>query len=134
MTIRNLLAYVVLTTFVLHQINACITPKYTIEVLDSLPTGSPLLEVTCKSGDTDLGNHVLDRGQSFSWSFCVNIIRTTLYFCNMHWGTKQKSFDVFNAKKSGDCAGGLCVWVAFKDGIYVRTDERRSLEKIYDWQ
>ncbi|KAI3986366.1 hypothetical protein MKX01_002211 [Papaver californicum] len=45
----------------------------------------PNLTIHCKSKDDDLGEHTLAYAEYFSWKFKVNIIFTTLFWCNMWW-------------------------------------------------
>ncbi|KAL6521943.1 hypothetical protein OROMI_031820 [Orobanche minor] len=137
---RTMLTDVVLSTIisiVLHQtmINACtpFTPGYHVKIVNDLPRGSPQLRFTCKSKDTDLGNHVLERLRVYEWKFCENIIQTTLFFCTFHWGTKHQSFEVFNSKLNQECVlDSLCDWYAKGDGFYF-LDKRGLDAKRYDW-
>nr|XP_009761196.1 PREDICTED: uncharacterized protein LOC104213395 [Nicotiana sylvestris] len=63
---------------------------------DALPKNTKALEFHYKSKEDDLGIHKLLSGQSWNFSFHENIIRSTLFYCNFGWGSKQKTFNVFD--------------------------------------
>ncbi|GFP82861.1 hypothetical protein PHJA_000429200 [Phtheirospermum japonicum] len=99
-----------------------------VHIYSDLPADSPPLLVHCASGDDDLGHHTLTFHQDYSFSFC-NIPFTTLFFCNLRWGAKGKSFDAYNARWHGDrCHGDTCKWAAHPDGLYLMA------VKQFDWE
>ncbi|KAL3634187.1 hypothetical protein CASFOL_021241 [Castilleja foliolosa] len=100
----------------------------------NLPKNTPPLKFSCKSKDDNLGYHVLNIHQSYHFSFCENVLRTTLFFCNFQWGTKHRTFDVFNTKKvEKSCDRGMCWWVAYQDGFYFKNVIDGSLVKVNSW-
>ncbi|KAL3634189.1 hypothetical protein CASFOL_021243 [Castilleja foliolosa] len=138
MTMKNFLTYVLLTTFVFYKIDAICIPtrlKFAVKIENALPHNTTdQLKFNCKSGDTDLGYHALNVGQSYEWSFCANFFGKTLYFCNFQWGTKHQSFDVFSKSTPKDCPHGVCKWVAMLDGFYSSNPNYYGyLEKVHDW-
>ncbi|XP_057548210.1 S-protein homolog 3-like [Amaranthus tricolor] len=96
--------------------------SYNVTIVDGLGDGENLV-FRCQSKDTDFGVHYLNEtGQSFSWVFKVNIIRTTLYFCHFYWKDKDVSFPVFEAHNQGDACGYLVYWQVRDDGFYFHCD------------
>ncbi|KAF3623594.1 putative proline-rich receptor-like protein kinase PERK4-like, partial [Capsicum annuum] len=107
-------------------INACFfTSKYEIQIIDDLPNNSPQLEIHCASRDNDLEHHFLNPNQDFTWSFCMQVFRKTLFFCHFWWGSKNQIFDVFNNQHHCVDMGTVpigtkkCVWIVKSDGIYL---------------
>lgn len=102
--------------------------KTTVEVFSRLPQNSPALVVHCASRDDDIGWHRLAPNQGFNFRFCVKPF-TTLFFCHLWWGNKNKAVVAFNAKWIFDrCYRHTCTWEAQSDGIYL------SGKKDYDWE
>ncbi|PIN24457.1 hypothetical protein CDL12_02808 [Handroanthus impetiginosus] len=104
------------------------TEKYEVHVVNSLPQNSAMLRLHCASGNDDLGYHDLSVNQDFQWSFCTRFFGTTLFFCHLWWGSKNKEFEVFNTDWQERCGNDICDWAAKSDGIYFNG------EKLYDWQ
>ncbi|GER27158.1 plant self-incompatibility protein S1 family [Striga asiatica] len=85
--------------------------NYTISIFDSILDKSDNIWFHCASKDNDLGNHTLNRGFFYYWSFCTNFQKTTMFFCRFHWGPKQRAFEVFNYKLGKRmCKSGTCLW------------------------
>ncbi|KAF6176256.1 hypothetical protein GIB67_023547, partial [Kingdonia uniflora] len=64
-----------------------------------------LLVLRCKSGDNDLGQHMLHYNKDYTWHFDTNLYASMLFWCWVGWRDHngkwvQKSFDVF--RKSSD--------------------------------
>ncbi|OIT04437.1 hypothetical protein A4A49_65202, partial [Nicotiana attenuata] len=117
-----------LTPIDLSRAKSCfITRRFYVHVIDKLPSNSSKLQVHCASGDDDLGYHSLTANQEFDWSFCQGFAWTTLFFCHFWWGTKNKSFNVFNDPVHCVEDGKLpklteqCAWVVKSDGFYLGT-------------
>lgn len=86
------------------------------------------MNARCQSGDKDLGNCTVAVDTELSWSFCTSIFGRTLWFCHLYWGSKDKSFDVYNSKLADKgCERHECYWTARATGIYLYN------EKFYDW-
>ncbi|PIN07264.1 hypothetical protein CDL12_20170 [Handroanthus impetiginosus] len=113
-----------LHAFALEQPNCFTTPKILVDVSNSL--SEPLL-LRCKSGDTDLQYHILQTRGHFSWSFCVNFPRTTLFTCDLKTTTRKASFKAYEAGLEESCKNKKCLWTARDDGIYLYQF------KFYNW-
>ncbi|KZV29411.1 hypothetical protein F511_18529 [Dorcoceras hygrometricum] len=112
--------------------NRCfLSHTFHIYVINELPPNSSLL-VHCASGNDDLGYHTLSPTQVFTWKFCENIFKTTLFFCHLWWGDKQNSFDAFESNYHWFRYHKFS-WYARADGIYSDTDYSDDVIKRYDW-
>ncbi|GFY81472.1 hypothetical protein Acr_01g0012810 [Actinidia rufa] len=98
---------------------ARILDKYTVHVVNEIfDTSGPILKFRCQSRDDDLGEQTPKPGQDFNWSFKLNVLRSTLFFCSFNRGQQKRSFDVFNvhiARKCTQCflgseGGRLLFW------------------------
>lgn len=113
-----LLFLIVESSILQHFVNGCfMTAKEHIYVVNNLLPNSAPLKLHCASGDNDLENHILYPDQDFHWSFCANILPTTLFFCHLWWGSKEKAFDVYNEKFFLKTTN-YWWWVVKNDGYY----------------
>ncbi|GFP82804.1 hypothetical protein PHJA_000423500 [Phtheirospermum japonicum] len=94
--------------------------KERVSIYNDLPQNSKALLVRCQSKDDDLGMRTLYPGQGFDWSFNINIIRSTLFFCHFYWESKQDTFDVFNTKWD---LYRVYNYVVRTDGVYLNNDD-----------
>ncbi|CAA0825322.1 Plant self-incompatibility protein S1 family [Striga hermonthica] len=133
------LNYVLLLSLLLHanylQAHSCFLPtlRYHVYVYNNLSPSKEQLRVHCASQDDDLGYHNLTSNQNFHFTFCDNRF-TTLFFCHLWWGKKNKSFEVFNTlwKKPPTHHSA---YVAKNDGIYLSYNvPPQKLEKKFDWE
>lgn len=92
-----------------------ILQKTTVTITNALVPNTALT-LHCKSKDDDLGVHVLQKGESFSFKFKVNFWKTTLFYCYFQWmsnGTAvSKWFDIF--QPSDGCKH--CDWEVYLTG------------------
>ncbi|GER42531.1 plant self-incompatibility protein S1 family [Striga asiatica] len=70
--------------------------------------------------DDDLGFHTLSSNQNFSWGFCENLVRNTLFFCHLWWESKEIEFEAFNSNYHTGCIpdGSECFWEVRSDGLH----------------
>ncbi|CAN1144631.1 S-protein homolog 3 [Linum perenne] len=71
-------------------------PKVTVTVVNSVGEGR-YLDFHCKSGDDDLGRHLLEPNGSFKFTFRPNMVGGTVFYCAFSWekGSGVKWFDVY---------------------------------------
>lgn len=82
---------------------------------------SGAITVHCKSGDDNLGVHVLAPTQRYNFRFRMNVWGTTLFWCAFTSSTgRQKSLEVWSATvmRHSPC-GGKCYWSVREDGFWV---------------
>ncbi|CAK7339001.1 unnamed protein product [Dovyalis caffra] len=91
-------------------------PKYHVHVINGL-SSSNVLKVHCQSKDDDLGEHALAASAETSWTFRMNILGTTLFWCGMNWASGHGSFKVFWRDDDilGRCNYKECFWIAKDD-------------------
>ncbi|KAI5655991.1 hypothetical protein M9H77_24784 [Catharanthus roseus] len=108
--------------------------RYTVHVINNLPSNQFLLKIHCASGDDDLGFHNLTVNQDFNWSFRVNIRGTTLFFCHFWWQNKDKAFEVFNNYIATKTCRTNCYWLVREDGFYFTDDiDKIPPQKVEFW-
>ncbi|KAG5589221.1 hypothetical protein H5410_039735 [Solanum commersonii] len=79
---------------------------------------------------------VLKPGDQFGFSFRMNIFGTTLFHCNLLWGSKHNHFDVFN-QKSSYCSGRklfkniYCTWLMKDFDIFLALGHNPSPSDFY---
>lgn len=111
MTLRSLVIVAVL--LYATGSDALIFEKVRVEIINDM-NPSAELSVHCKSGDDDLGPHVLQNGDSYSFKFRVNFIQSTQFYCNFQWtsnGAVQSHwFDIYDALNLKTSGCNKCIW------------------------
>ncbi|ESR60752.1 hypothetical protein CICLE_v10017997mg [Citrus x clementina] len=69
--------------------------------------------VHCKSGDDDLGGHVIPHKSTYNFSFHPNFWGTTQFYWKCEWQSTYEGFDIFVGGRE-DC--GYCSWSITADG------------------
>lgn len=105
--------------------------KIEVYIISRVPKAPTSLQIHCQSKDDDLGTHILDQDRIFSWRFNPNFIQTTLFFCSFKWGSKFKSFTVYDRDIDYKC-GDNVYWEARTDGFYLSGDAA-TWEKYNFW-
>jgi len=93
------------------------------------------LNIHCKSGDDDLGQHVLNINQAFKMSFGTNYFWGTLFFCSFQWGNSPLlHFDVYDQSRDYYLCDE-CKWYIKKDGPcrFEQQPDNSNIYKCYDW-
>ncbi|KAL7124373.1 hypothetical protein ABFS83_14G044100 [Erythranthe nasuta] len=129
-------SYVVLFLYLVHMIEATsLLQKHHIHIYNELPTNIASFFVYCASRDDVVANQTLNSGDQLSWSFRSNWLGTTLYYCKFWWGSKQSSFDVFDAHWY--VTYNTLNYVAREDGFYRSHDQDNYLTDLkksrHDW-
>lgn len=113
--------------------------RWHIHVVNGLTNAQTLL-VHCKSKDNDLGEHDLNGGTEYNWTFRVNFWDTTLFWCYLQKPDgKSSSFEAFWVEKSTiwlvyKCSGNNCIWIAKDDGIYLKDNEAQKDILLHEWK
>lgn len=72
----------------------------------------------CQSKDDDIGEHYIMTGHYIEWKFNMNIIGSTLFWCNFAWNSTKIRFDVYNAHHDDLHCDSQC-WRSIRpDGAY----------------
>ncbi|PIA62065.1 hypothetical protein AQUCO_00200208v1 [Aquilegia coerulea] len=90
-----------------------------------------ILNLHCKSKDNDLGLHKLAYRQNQTWSFKVNFMGSTLFWCGMVWQDDrghwvQGSFIIYKYTRDYGKCDGICVWDVQKNGLYFLNPETKN--------
>ncbi|XP_021290720.1 S-protein homolog 18-like [Herrania umbratica] len=113
--------------------------EYHIHIINDLPSdlppNIPALSLHCKSKDKDLGEKNMLEHQDYTWDSRINLLRTTLFFCNARWEGKQRYFEAFKATRDEHRCRvyhNSCLWSMRHDGIYFSNDNS-SWTNEYPW-
>ncbi|KAK9006014.1 hypothetical protein V6N11_035068 [Hibiscus sabdariffa] len=108
--------------------------KYHVHVANGFSNNNQLT-IHCASKDDDLGEHVLQVSQEWSWSFRENFWGTTQFWCNMNGEGHSKTVDVFVMEWGflDTCGDKECFWSVRDDGIYLQRNKDGTWLKEYDW-
>lgn len=111
--IQKLLLLFVLTLLSAH--NVISLGRTQVTILNHLDSKSDLT-VHCKSADDDLGLRHLHFEESFNWSFGINFIGQTQYYCSFQWNNgKLYWYDIYKAHRdSRECRN--CIWWIYESG------------------
>ncbi|GMI87896.1 hypothetical protein like AT3G24060 [Hibiscus trionum] len=103
---------------------------------NDLPAGFPSLNLHCRSADRDIGGRAMLSGEDYSFDTKVDLIATTLFYCNAEWVRgKQQYFNAFVAKRDEHrCRNyhNSCLWSVRQDGIYF-SDDNLTWYNAYPW-
>ncbi|KAM3236222.1 hypothetical protein T459_15220 [Capsicum annuum] len=107
--------------------------SYELHIVNDLPN-TDTLWYHCASGDKDFGYNKLKVGEDFHFSFSINLLFTTLYFCHFWWDKKQNVFDVFNKGLVSICSRDhTCYWKVKNEGFYAGPN-LDSLQLMHEWK
>nr|XP_009775490.1 PREDICTED: uncharacterized protein LOC104225408 [Nicotiana sylvestris] len=114
---------------------------YDVYIANDLPGNTSPFEFHCQSKEDDLGNRQLLSGYYWDFTFHENIIRSTLFYCNFVWGSKQLTFNVFDdpivcIKQAKGDQTDTCYWSVKSDGFYLANmvnPPQWALTKYYSW-
>ena len=89
--------------------------KRTIDIMNNVYVGRSGVDITvhCKSGDDDLGQHVLPYGGTYTFRFGPK--GNTLFFCSFAWQNQFKRYDIYVDKRDHKLCR-VCKWVITEEG------------------
>lgn len=99
-------------------------PKTHVYVTNNLPKDTNMI-IHCKSKDDDLGEHTISFNETYTWSFHINYLCTTLFWCRIgFWDANagklvQGSFKIYDYGRDHGC-GLHCYRSVQIDGIYFK--------------
>lgn len=104
-----------IATFFIAFLTTLVHARVYVEVLNRLENESRM-NIHCRSREDDLGYHVLEAGAATQWSFNVNILGTTLFYCDVQWGNSNWfHFDAYDAKRDNSRCKSVCRWMISDD-------------------
>ena len=89
--------------------------KRTINIVNSLYVGRSEVDITvhCKSGDDDLGQHVLPYGGTYTFQFRPK--GSSLFYCSFAWQNQFKRYDIYKDDRDHELCR-VCKWVIREEG------------------
>lgn len=118
-----------------------LTAEEEVHVLNNLKTNPNSLKVHCWSGEDDLGDRPLYKGQDYNWRFHDNVITFTVFNCSFSWGAKHNAFVAYDSAWKDICSTSArpchqTYWSVRDDGFYYSimiNPNPRTYAKKYDW-
>ncbi|ESW22891.1 hypothetical protein PHAVU_004G003500 [Phaseolus vulgaris] len=91
------------------------TTKVTVEITNRL--NKKILILHCQEKHRDLGVHVLNVGETYSFRFYPNyFLPVTLYFCRFVYLGGDHHFDIYVERRDEYCFHNRCSWEIVEDG------------------
>ncbi|VVA26241.1 PREDICTED: self-incompatibility [Prunus dulcis] len=121
------------------QVSAWLGGTVYVRLTNRLEPSNATVTIHCKSGDDDLGDHLVALGETYEFSFKNNIWDSTLFFCNFDWvsGSLGKSvsgtFDIYKARRDQERCLHDCNWLILETGLYSYTLRTKIWENLYSW-
>ena len=143
MSFTNSFSYVIITFFLATlTLTPCSeathvewTQWHNVHIVNGFYSNDKPLNIHCKSKDDDLGDHSLWNGQESRFHFGLNFWHSTLFSCDMTWGTQQKHINVFDTPAETPLAcmeNEECFWLVTEDGFFISTDNKNWIRQL-DW-
>ncbi|KAI4294806.1 hypothetical protein MLD38_037813 [Melastoma candidum] len=108
----------IIMSFFIGSIHAwpyiALVPTYVL-INNAIPE-APQLTVHCRSGDDDLGYHVLSLTDSYDFHFKPNFWGRTLFYCQFNWLNESRYFDIYIQKRDYSRCSALCIWWIKSEG------------------
>ncbi|CAN1306640.1 S-protein homolog 1 [Linum perenne] len=112
-----------------HIKNELSSGQYHGHIVNELSPNKTLL-VDCQCSDSDLGDHYINVGSEYQWSFKPHVFRSTTWHCYLAPDDNSHSyFAAFTDNIENVDAHHNFYWVAKDDGVYMRNNE--SHQDIY---
>ncbi|CAA7018405.1 unnamed protein product [Microthlaspi erraticum] len=109
---------VILATTSVESAQSLLFSSKHVTIINKLVTRARLT-VHCNNKEDDLGTVYLGPGDTFDFTFRVNLRHTTVYTCNFAWPGNTATFDIFRAdrddnpnSKVGVCSE--CIWSIYE--------------------
>ncbi|KAL8529787.1 hypothetical protein ACS0TY_007010 [Phlomoides rotata] len=114
-------------------LEACWSSSFKVHLVNELPEDDRYaLAVHCRSGDDDLGYHIIGHTQDYKWGFCEAVFSNTVFGCDFWWAHKFIHFDVFNKNISYKCKFD-CTWKVRDDGFYLQDRDGYTYDRYMGW-
>ncbi|OWM80114.1 S-protein homolog 2-like [Punica granatum] len=115
--------------------NAWSLPKTRVRIYNKLP-GNAELTIHCKSGDEDLGSHVIGANSYYEFGF-IDTFSNKLYFCGLHWRGGSMVNDFYRSDRDSNRCHKECKWGATERGVLGINDfeisEPPIIDVVYHW-
>ncbi|KAJ0035820.1 hypothetical protein Pint_24138 [Pistacia integerrima] len=112
--------------------NLVVSQKVHASIKNRLDNGKNLT-VHCQSKDDDLGQQNVADGNEFGWDFAVNVVGTTLFYCDMEWDQYQYHFDAYAVNRDYVRCENQCLWLVSAEGMYGLNGRTGFWEYMYHW-
>ncbi|GLU05207.1 hypothetical protein SLE2022_223190 [Rubroshorea leprosula] len=86
-----------------------------------------------QSKDNDLGQQNVADESEFGWDFYVNVVGTTLFYCDMGWQNVEYHFDAYSFDRDFARFQSNCSWLVAAEGMYNLNGQTGFCEFNYYW-
>ena len=125
--------HVVVMLLALVCISGASSQKVHVSILNRLGDGKSI-SIHCQSKDNDLGPQTVADGTEYGWGFSVNFSGTTLFYCNMAWGSVNSfPFSAYDYQRDRGRCSSNCSWLMAEEGVYGLNDGTGFWEFMYSW-
>ncbi|KAJ7980497.1 Self-incompatibility protein [Quillaja saponaria] len=124
---------ILLLLLLLCLCNPVLSDKKHVSIKNRLRFGRNMT-LHCQSKDDDLGEQNVADGDEFGWDFSVNVVGTTLFYCDLGWESiEQYPFVAYSFQRDFVRCNTGCAWLISVEGIYGLNGQTGLWEFIYHW-
>ena len=87
----------------------------------------------CKSRDDDLGNRTLQPKGQWEFTFGLDQLHPTFFYCYFAYEHFAATFDVFSKFLKQECGGNNFFWTVQEDGFYIYHSKFGQNLKLHYW-
>lgn len=126
--------------FIIPSQSWCYTTHWFIKIYSAIPNSQ--IDVYVRSGDDDLGHHVVTPDLPYKFDFCDNIWGNTLFVGDFYYKSRSAHFHVFDKDVENtvcaECDEQNLLWVFKEDGYYLSNVSKPYDDPIWarkgDWE
>ncbi|KAI3923685.1 hypothetical protein MKW98_011315 [Papaver atlanticum] len=99
---------------------------------------SVILNINCRSIQDDLGRHALSYQQNIHWHFKMDLLGTTLFWCDMWWNDASGKlisgeYDLYDFGRDYKRCQNYCHYPIRRDGVYAWFSKTQEYRLVYAW-
>ncbi|XP_026410988.1 S-protein homolog 24-like [Papaver somniferum] len=92
----------------------------------------------CRSIQDDLGRHALSYQQNIHWHFKMDLLGTTLFWCDMWWNDASGKlvsgeYDLYDFGRDYKRCQNYCHYPIRRDGVYAWFSKTQEYQLVYEW-
>jgi len=107
--------------------------KHTVEMRNALSKGKRV-RIHCKSKNNDLGEHVISKDKTYSFTFKPNILGGTKFFCGFTFDRTLHWFNIYDQNRDfNKCKEGSCKWEIKDSGPCFFDWEKKGYNQCSKW-
>ncbi|XP_077250920.1 self-incompatibility protein S1-like [Tasmannia lanceolata] len=130
----RVLSYILLVLVVFSFYRSFVlSDKVHVSITNHLGDGKNMT-IHCQSKDNDLGEQTVADGAEFGWDFSINVVGTTLFYCDMGLeSVNEFHFDAYSFQRDSVRCESACLWLISEEGVYGGNNQTGFWEFMYFW-